>query len=69
MRWLASGFFFVVALGCIFVALISFIGHSPDEARGVEVGVGVFLLLVSLGAMYGGVWVLRRWPKPTRRTS
>ena len=69
MRWLASGFFFVIALGCIFVALVSFISHSPDTARGVEVGVGVFFVLAGFAAVYGTVWVFRRWPRSNRRIS
>ncbi len=70
MRWLASGYFFVGSAGCAFVSWAMLSGHwsSSDTARSVFVGAGVVFLLFACGAVYGGVWVFRRWPRRARPT-
>lgn len=62
MRWLASGFFLVIAAGCLFVSGVAFVDpwHSPDTPRGIVIGIGVFFLLLACGAAYGAVWAFRR---------
>jgi hypothetical protein len=75
VRWLASGFFVAAAVVCVLIGLRALIpthavelvgsvsfGTDEDTARGVLVGVGAFLLLVAIGAVYGAIWVFRRWP-------
>jgi hypothetical protein len=65
MRWLAASFFFLVAAAMAILAVGSFSGLSADykdTADGIIIGAGILFLLSAGASVFGGLWVLRRWP-------